>query len=235
MCATPRNEPPLRIVLAGAVITFALVAGAIGVWFDASGIQQTRWSDSPTFLLVSGAVAVLLGAGAVVAWFRGFGRRAGDGFTLFLGGAALGACLLSLLMAMLFANVRLDPGPGEPVEFLLTDRFTLEVQRRDMQRPFVRHYAAFAVPEELRNHALVLLRPEGGRDRAVGQTLRATRHPGFFALPWYEFTDPVGGARDQCLERTFRDFEVLAATGVFAPRSPYREQLQQRGVPVVEK
>ncbi len=236
MGAFDRNpQQSTRTTLALTTLALALVAGAGGAWFDAAGIQLSIWSaDRDTLLALGGALLLLTTATTAGAFLLSKGGRA-DPFARFLLCAASAAGLLASGVTLLFLNVRLDRAPATPVALELTDLFTLEMQRRDMRVPFVRHYAAFTVPVGLRNFALVQLREDAADGYAVGQTVRAIRHAGLLAVPWYEFVDPIDGARNQTLATVCKDFQVLSARGVFADGSPHREQLRQHGVDFPEE
>jgi len=230
---TTRDETRDQVLLGGATITCGLFAGAIGVWNEHAGIQQSLWTAGPVFrLILAGAVLCLVTVattGAVIL----FRYRITAQLTRFLYLSATAAALLALFTSLTFLNVRLDSVPGTPLELELADLFALQVQRRDMKRPFAQHYAAFTVPEGLRNYALVLLREEAVAHHAVGQTVRVVRHRGFFGLPWYQFLDTIDGARNQSLDRTCKQYKVLSARGAFARASAYRETLRRHGVPVL--
>lgn len=232
MSIAPRNEPAGRIALVGVTLAFAVVAGVVGCWFDCSGVLPLPRADALTFLATYGGGVVLLGVLAAGIWHLKFGGRAVDGFTRFLAGAAFLSGMFSLLLVLLFLNTRFDSGGGEPAALVPTDRFVLEVQRRDMQRPFVLHFAAFAVPEGLEPYALVQLRPNAAQDCGGGRPVRVVRHPGFFAVPWFEFLDPIDGTKNQSIAAVARHFQILSSRGVFARRSALREELRRRGVPI---
>jgi len=233
MPTIPKTASALRAFLATSTIVNCLVAGAIGGWIAASGIQPGLWPASRAIAFA------LVGTAALLAWIATAGAvsffesRITDIFTQFLCLTSSAALFLVVVLGAVFLNIRLDSAHATRVELQLTDLFALQVQRRDMKAPFVQHYAAFSVPQELRTHALVLLDQESVGSCTVGQSIRVIRHPGRFSIPWYEFVDAVDGARNQSLDSTFSNFQVLSASGTFALGSVYREQLQARGVPIL--
>ena len=230
---TTRNETRDQALLGGVTITCGFLAGTFGVWHEHAGIQQSLWTAGPVFRLILAGAVLCLAIVATMGTVILFRHRITACFTRILYLSATAAALLALFASLTFLNVRLDSAPGTPLQLELTDLFALQVQRRDMQRPFVQHYAAFTVPEGLRNYALVLLREESVPHHTVGQTVRVVRHPGFFSLPWYQFVDTIDGAKNQNLDRTWAQYEVLSAKGTFARASAHRETLRRHGVLVL--
>mgnify|MGYP001243312268 CR=1 FL=1 len=234
MPTIPKSASSLRAFLATSTIVNCLIAGAAGGWITASGIQPGLWPTNRVITFALAGTAVLLAWIATAGAISFFRSRITDIFTRFLCLTSFAALLLVVVLGAVVLNIRLDSAQGEPVELKITDLFALQVQRRDMKAPFIQHYAAFSVPQELRTHALMLLSQENAGSCTVGQTIRVVMHPGRFAMPWYEFVNTVDGAINQSLDSTFRNFQVLSASGTFAQGSAYREQLQARSVPILQ-
>lgn len=213
------------------IVAFYFSASFFGSWTEFVGIQQS-FRTAGCFYYMTLVISVAVIAAVATGVFLLFKHRMQKGFTRFLYLSAFLASVLTMFLVVNYLNVQLDSTPGARVELELTDLFALEMQRRDYRRPFIYHYAALSVPEGLENYALILLHEDASQRYVVGQKFIGEQHPGFFALPWYEFCNTIRGTRNEKLNVIKARFMILSAKGTFSQDSSYRKWLRDLGVPI---
>ena len=229
----------------------------IGVDVIQSRVQDSLFAASHLFWALAFAgpiVALLLVVGTLVTALR----RKWPPFSVFMRCAlALTAGMVSPLLVS-FLNWKLDSAPPQPVELVVTEKFTIVFGNNGYYHAAGEdQFVAFDTPPGLENWRIVYVfwpridQQPSLEQFTVGQRFCIQAHPGKFGCPWFDFSGqgllhrllsatppPYTPLSEIRMGRTtvggeYDRHNILSARGCFQLDSETRKQLEQWHIPIV--